>query len=75
MNHEYVIGDVDRLRPVWVGLTVVILALAVLETVALFRVIDRQHAIGTDLDYYQFVAQRWLDTGVYYTARQLSGAT
>jgi hypothetical protein len=62
-----------RLRPVWVGLTIVLLVLAGLETVVLFRVIDGQHAIGTDLDYYQFVAQRWLDTGVYYTDRQMSG--
>ena len=51
-------------RPLWFGLTVVLLALAVLETVVLYRVIDGQHAIGTDLDYYQLVAQRWLDTGV-----------
>jgi hypothetical protein len=36
-------------------------------------VIDDQHAVGADLGYYQFVAQRWLDTGVYYTARQLDG--
>jgi hypothetical protein len=64
---------VRRLRPVWFGLTVVLLVLAGLETLVLFRVIDGQHAIGTDLDYYQFVAQRWLDTGVYYTERQLSG--
>jgi hypothetical protein len=62
-----------RLRPVWVGLTIVLLVLAGLETVVLFRVIDGQNAIGTDLDYYQFVAQRWLDTGVYYTDRQMSG--
>jgi hypothetical protein len=62
-----------RLRPLWVGLTIVLLVLAALETVALYRVIDGQQAIGTDLDYYQFVAQRWLDTGVLYTDRQLSG--
>ena len=60
-------------RPVLVGLTVVLLALAALEAVALFQVIDAQHAIGADLRYYQMVAQRWLDTGVYYTPRQLTG--
>jgi hypothetical protein len=62
-----------HLRPVWVGLTIVLVALAVLETVTLFRVIDAQHAIGTDLDYYQLIARRWLDTGVWYTDRQLTG--
>ena len=62
-----------HLRPVWVGLTIVLVALAVLETVFLYRVIDAQHAIGTDLDYYQLIAQRWLDTGVWYTDRQLTG--
>ena len=61
------------LRPLWVGLTIVILALAAIETVLLYRVIDAQNAIGTDLHYYQFVAQRWLDTGVYYTEHQLAG--
>ena len=63
----------SHLRPVWVGLTVVILALAAYEAVLLYRVIDGQDAIGTDLRYYQFVAQRWLDTGVFYTDRQLTG--
>ena len=63
----------NHLRPVWVGLTIVILALAAYEAVLLYRVIDGQDAIGTDLHYYQFVAQRWLDTGVFYTDRQLTG--
>jgi hypothetical protein len=65
--------SVDRLRPVWVGLTIVFLVLAAVETVALVRVIGDQDAIGVDLEYYRFVAQRWLDTGVYYTERQLAG--
>lgn len=62
-----------HLRPLWVGLTIVIVALAAYETVLLYRVIDDQHAIGTDLRYYQFVAHRWLDSGVFYTDRQLAG--
>lgn len=41
--------------------------------IQLYWIIDGQSAIGTDLDYYRFVGQRWLDTGVYYTAEQLSG--
>jgi len=62
-----------HLRPLWVGLTVVILALAAYETVLLYGVIDGQDAIGTDLDYYRFVAQRYVDTGVWFTDRQLNG--
>ena len=64
---------IERLRPVWVGLTVVLLALAALEAVMLFRIIDDQDAVGTDLAYFQSIAQRWLDTGVWYTADQLAG--
>lgn len=63
----------DRLRPVWVALTVVALALAAVESVVLFRIIDSQQAVGVDLEYFRFVAQRWLDTGIYYTDRQLAG--
>lgn len=63
----------ERLRPVWVGATIVLLVLAAVETVALFRIIDDQQAVGVDLEYYRFVAQRWLDSGVLYTDRQLSG--
>ena len=68
-------NDLPRrnLRPLWVGFTIVILALAAYETVLLYQVIDRQHAIGTDQDYYQFVARRWLDEGIFYTDRQLAG--
>jgi hypothetical protein len=50
-----------------------ILIAAAAEAVVLFRFIDDQHAVGVDLAYYQGVAQRWLDTGVFYTDRQLSG--
>jgi hypothetical protein len=62
-----------RLRPVWIGLTIVLLVLAAVEAVVLFGIIDGQRAVGTDLEYYRFVAQRWLDSGVYYTDRQLAG--
>jgi hypothetical protein len=73
MTQTRSLARTTHLRPLLVGLTIVILVLAGLETIALFRVISGQGAIGTDLDYYQFVAQRWLDTGVYYTDHQLSG--
>ncbi|HEX6868041.1 MAG TPA: hypothetical protein VF119_04500 [Candidatus Limnocylindrales bacterium] len=65
--------SIERLRPVWVGLTVVILALAAIEAVVLFQVIDDQDAVGVDLVYFRSIAQRWLDTGVWYTADQLAG--
>ncbi|MGP1673947.1 MAG: hypothetical protein ACTS8Z_01875, partial [Candidatus Limnocylindrales bacterium] len=55
------------------GLLVVLGVLFVAETIFLFRDIDGQQAIGTDLDYYRFVADRWLQTGVYYTPEQLAG--
>jgi hypothetical protein len=63
----------DRLRPAWIGLTLVLLVFAAIEFVQLYRVIDDQRAIGVDLEYFRFVAQRWLDTGVFYTDRQLAG--
>ncbi len=50
-----------------------ILILAGAESLFLYRIIDDQHSVGVDLVYYRDVAQRWLDTGVYYTDRQLSG--
>jgi hypothetical protein len=43
------------------------------ELVVLYGIIDAQHAIGDDLDFFRSVAQRWLDTGVYYTDHQLAG--
>jgi hypothetical protein len=67
------VGRIERLRPVWVSLTIVLLALAALEAVALYRIIADQHAVGTDLDFFTSIARRWLDTGVWYTDRQLAG--
>jgi hypothetical protein len=61
------------LRPIWIGIAVMILIAAVAETVVLYGVIDDQHAVGIDLTYYQGIARHWLDTGEWYTARQLSG--
>jgi hypothetical protein len=56
-----------------VGLTIVLFGLATVESVVLFGIIDSQRAVGVDLVYYQEVGRRWLETGVYYTDRQLSG--
>ncbi len=50
-----------------------ILVVLVLETVAIYRIIDAQGAIGTDLHYYQSVAERWLRFGIWYTPDQLAG--
>lgn len=43
------------------------------ETLQLVQIISGQQAIGTDLHYYRFVADRWLSTGLYYTPDQLAG--
>ncbi len=61
------------LRPIWIGISLLLVILLVAETIQLYGIIDGQAAIGTDLDYYRFVADRWLTTGVYYTDQQLAG--
>lgn len=61
------------LRPIWIGLAGLLLVAFAVESIVLFRAIGEQGAIGTDLDFFRGVAQRWLDTGVYYTDRELSG--
>lgn len=61
------------LRPIWIGITVMMLLALAAETVVLYGIVDDQQAIGTDLHFFQGVAQRWLDTGIYYTERELSG--
>jgi hypothetical protein len=61
------------LRPLVVAVTLVLLGVATYEFVMLWGIIDDQDGIGVDLVFYRDVAQRWLDTGVYYTERQLSG--
>ncbi len=61
------------LGPIWIGVTVLILIGLVFESIALFRIIDDQSAVAVDYRYYVDVARRWVDTGVYYTDRQLTG--
>lgn len=61
------------LRPIWLGVMVLLLIGLAAEATFLYRIIDAQQAVGADHRYYVEVAQRWLDTGVYYTDRQLSG--
>jgi hypothetical protein len=61
------------LRPIWIGLTVMLVVAIGAETLVLYRIVDDQQSIGADLRFFQSVAQRWLDTGVYYTERELSG--
>lgn len=63
----------DVRRVLAVGLSALLLVVIAYETLELFRIIDGQAAIGTDLDYYRFVADRWRSSGIYYTDEQLSG--
>jgi hypothetical protein len=60
-------------RPLGVAVTAVLLAIAAAEFVWFWRYIDSQHALGVDLNYYREIAQRWMDTGVWYTDRQIAG--
>jgi hypothetical protein len=60
-------------RPLWVGLTGMILVAVAAESLYLFRIIADQNAVGLDFHFYQSVARRWVDTGVYYTDAQLAG--
>jgi hypothetical protein len=61
------------LRPIWVGIAVMLLVALAIEAATLYKIIDDQHSVGSDLRFFQSVAQRWLDTGVYYTEHQLNG--
>ncbi len=64
----------DRLvRVVSLGLCLLIGLFLAWETLGLARIIGDQGAIGTDLQYYRFVAERWLTTGVLYIPEQLAG--
>lgn len=59
--------------PVQVALTVVLLSVALYETAWLWQFLDANRSLGVDHAYYVEIAQRWLDTGVWYTDRQLAG--
>ncbi len=61
------------LRPIWIGVTAMLLVAFALESWFLYRVIEDQVAVNVDYKFYVDVGRRWLDTGVYYTDRQLSG--
>ena len=60
-------------RLIYVGLTVVFLGIGAAEAILLYRIIDAQDAVGADPVFFRSIAQRWLDTGQFYTERQLSG--
>jgi hypothetical protein len=62
-----------NLRLIYVGLTVVFLGIAAAEAAMLYQIIDAQDALGADPVFFRHIAQRWLDTGEFYTERQLSG--
>lgn len=60
-------------RPFQVALTIALLGFAAFEIAWLWRFLDDNQSLGVDHAYYVRVAQRWLDTGVWYTERQLAG--
>lgn len=64
--------SVDR-RVLWIGLSLILLTIAGWESVQLWRIIEGERSIGADPEFYKMVGRRWLETGVYYTDRQLSG--
>jgi len=65
-------GRSDRLV-LWAGVAAIVLAIAAWEAVQLWKIIGEQDAIGVDPMFYQDVGRRWLETGTFYTERQLSG--
>lgn len=60
-------------RVLWVGISLIVLAIAGWEAAILWRVIGDQNAIGVDLAFYHDMGLRWLETGTFYTERQLAG--
>ena len=60
-------------RIIWAGLSLIVLAVAAWEAVHLWEIIGAQGAIGVDPVFYQDMGRRWLETGTFYTERQLSG--
>ena len=70
-------GAVDRapqlIRIVLLTLTGVLLVLAVAEFLYMWPIEARDDNIGEDYRFYVSLGQRWLDSGVLYGARQLTG--
>jgi len=62
----------DR-RILWAGISLILLSVAAWEAAQLWVIIDEQDAIGVDPVFYQDMGRRWLETGTFYTERQLSG--
>lgn len=64
----------DRLvRAIPVPLTIALLVIAGIEFVLVYQVVAGQDALGLDYRWFVGVGQRWLDTGQFFEARQLSG--
>jgi len=57
----------------WAGLSLILLTVAAWEALQLWQIIGEQQAIGVDPLFYQDMGRRWLETGTFYTERQLSG--
>ena len=60
-------------RILWAGVSFILLGVAAWEALQLWQIIGDQEAIGVDPVFYRDMGQRWLDTGTFYTDRQLSG--
>jgi hypothetical protein len=64
----------DRfLRTLPIALTLAFLAIAGLEFIFVWRVVEQQDALGLDYRWFVGVAQHWLDTGEFFVPRQLTG--
>ena len=64
----------DRhMRLIYIGLAAVLIGIGAAEAVMLFQIIGAQDALGADPVFFREIAQRWIDTGKFYTEHQLSG--
>jgi hypothetical protein len=71
--YSWVLDRARLFRIVLLTLTGVVLILVVAEFLYLWPGEARDDNIGEDYRYYVSLGQRWLDTGVMYGARQLTG--
>ncbi len=64
--------ETDR-RPLWIGLSAILVVIGCWEFVQLWQMIDVQRSIGIDQAYYVGVARQFLTTGTFYFDYQLQG--
>ena len=66
-------SSASSLRHIYIGLTVVFLGIGAAEAALLYQIIDADNALGADPVFFRHIAERWLETGEFYTERQVSG--